>query len=59
MVDLTVRRVIFLMNLASLLLDLVMMEIVYLEMMSLNWEVPIKSKRDVGGRHCSVGRAEC
>ena len=36
MADLTVRRVIFSMDLASLLLDLDMMEITYLEMMNLN-----------------------
>ena len=54
MVDPTFKRVGLSMDLVSLLLDLVMMEIVDLPMMSLNWEVPIKSTQDVGGRNCSV-----
>ena len=59
MVDSTVRRVGLLMNLASLLLYLVMMDIIDLEMMRWKWEVPIKSVRDAGKRYYSGEKAEC
>ena len=49
MVDPTVRRVRLLMNLASLLPDLVMMAIIDLEMMSLKLEMVIKNLWDMGG----------
>ena len=52
MVDPTVSRVRLSMNLVSLLLYLVIMDMVDLEMMISNWEVAIKITRDVGGRHC-------
>ena len=45
MADPIIRRVRLSTDLASLLLDLVMMEIVDLKMMSCNWEVPIKARR--------------
>ena len=54
LVDPTIRRVRLPVDLVSLLLDFVMMDMVDLAMMSSNWEVPIKGVRDVGGRHCSV-----
>ena len=53
MVDLTISRVILLVDLVSLLLDLVMMYTVDLVIMIWNWEVAIKSAWDEGGRHCS------
>ena len=59
MVYMTIRRVRLPADLVLLLLDLVMMEIVDLAMMSLNWEVPMKSAWDARGRHCSVQRVEC
>ena len=51
--DPIIRRVRLLVDLVSLLLDLVMMDMVDLAMMISNWEVAIKSAQDVGGRHCS------
>ena len=59
MADPTVRRIIFPMDLASLLSDLVMMEIIDLAMMSLNLEMPIKRTWDMGGWNCSIEQAEC
>ena len=59
MADLTVRRVILSVDLASLLPDLVMMAIIDLEMMSSNLEMAIKSTRVAGGWHCSVELTEC
>ena len=52
MVDMAVRRVRLLVDLVSLQLDLVMMDMVDLEMMILNWEVAIKIAQDVGERNC-------
>ena len=52
MSDLTIRKVRLLVDLVSLLLDLVIMDMVDLVMMISNWEVAIKSAWDAGGRHC-------
>ena len=53
MVDPTVSRMRLLVDLVSLLMDLVMMDTMDLVMMISNWEVAIKGARDAGGRHCS------
>ena len=53
-IDPTVRKVRLSADLVSLLPNFVMIEMVDLEMMSSNWEVPIKSTQDVGGRNCLV-----
>ena len=53
MTDPIISRVRLPVDLVSLLLDLVMMDMVDLVMMVLNEEVAIKSVQDVGGRNCS------
>ena len=53
MANTTVSRVILPVDLVSLLLDLVMMDMVDLVMMVSNWAVDIKSAWDARGRHSS------